>query len=195
MYATTFISLLASPSKDSVRLKMRSASQRESECRDCGFPSNSKYEGSCPSFCSASKISSRSVFSFFTFFTFLRRLGAGAAAASSFPAAATGSSFHKSYSSAIFSFAPIIISPRKPFVASGAPGAPPAHIAARRARTPVAPYFLRLNKFSFRHISHHQRGGIRRDFGQMFRAARFVGAQVQLTGALFNRVHPSLNQR
>src|SRR5208337_757340 len=40
-----------------------------------GRPSNSKYEGSCPSFCSASKISSRSVFSFLTFFTFLRGLG------------------------------------------------------------------------------------------------------------------------
>src|SRR5437899_100902 len=84
---------------------IRSASQRESECSDCGLPSNSKYEGSCPSFCSASKISSRSVFAFFTVFTFLRGLGAGVA--SSFAAAATGSSFHKSYSSAIFSFAPL----------------------------------------------------------------------------------------
>src|SRR5882762_4625128 len=182
MYATTFISLVSSPSNDSVRLKIRSASQRESECSDCGLPSNSKYEGSCPSFCSASKISSRSVFAFFlTFFAFLRGLrdGASASSFSSFAAAATGSSFHKSYSSAIFSFAPIIMSPRKPT----------SRWSARRS------IFLRLNKFSFRHISHHQRGGIRRDFRQMLRATRLVGAQVKFTGALFDRVYQSLNQR
>src|SRR5262252_1674330 len=46
-----------------MRLKMRSASHRESECSEAGRPSSSKKEGSCPSFCSASKISSRSVFS------------------------------------------------------------------------------------------------------------------------------------
>src|SRR6266849_7921168 len=189
-----FISLVSSPSKDSLKLKIRSASHRESECSDCGRPSSSKYEGSCPSFCSASEISSRSVFSFFSFFTFLRGLRT-AAAASSFAAAATGSSFHKSYNSAILSFAPIIVSPRKTIspVESRAPS--PGHVAAGRARTPVAPFLLRLNKFSFRHISHHQRGGIGRDFREMLRAARFIGAQVKLTGAFFDGVNQSLDQR
>jgi hypothetical protein len=48
---------------------------------------------------------------FFAFFTFFCGLRPGSA--SSFAAAATGSSFHTSYSSAIFSFAPIIPSPRQ----------------------------------------------------------------------------------
>src|SRR5262252_1674329 len=94
-----------------LRADRRSASHRESECSEAGRPSSSKKEGSCPSFCSASKISSRSVFSTrLVFVLFLRRsFGRGRSSSlslsRSLAAAAIGSSFQMSYSNAIFSFA------------------------------------------------------------------------------------------
>ena len=52
--------------------------------------------------------------------------------------------------------------------------------------------FLRLNKFSFRHISHHQRCRVCGDFREMFRAARLVCAQIEFARALLDRCRSSV---
>ena len=49
--------------------------------------------------------------------------------------------------------------------------------------------------FPFRYVCHGERGRISCHFGQMLGAARFVGAQVEFSRALFDGVDQRLDQR